>query len=76
MQKGIAIHIIQLLTVDMENKKPLKISYLNINYIYRMCNKHFIYVIKTEVTEMEQLANVHQSHIWEGNTQTPAQPSF
>lgn len=53
MQKGIAIHIIQLLTVDMENKKQYKISYLNINYIYRMCNKHFIYVIKNEATEMD-----------------------
>lgn len=70
MQKGIAIHIIQLLTVDMENKKQHKISYLNINYIYRMCKEHFIYVIKTEVTEMDQLANVHRSHIWEGNTNT------
>lgn len=35
MQEGIAIHIVQLITVDM---KKAKISYLNINYIYRMCN--------------------------------------
>lgn len=53
-----------------KTKKQHKISYLNINYIYRMCKEHFIYVIKTEVTEMDLLANVHRSHIWEGNTNT------
>lgn len=36
MQGDIAIHIVQLLTVDTEKKQT--ISYLNINYIYRMCN--------------------------------------
>lgn len=72
MQKGIAIHIIQLLTVDVEIKKATQISYVNINYIYRMCNEHFIYVIKTGVTEMDQLVNVHRIHRWEGNTKTPA----
>lgn len=36
-QAGIALRIIQLITVNMK-KKEAKISYLNINYIYRMCN--------------------------------------
>lgn len=54
------------------NQKATQISYVNINYIYRMCNGHFIYVIKTEVTEMDQLVNVHQIHCLEGNTKTPA----
>lgn len=35
--EGIALRIIQLITVDMKKNKA-KISYLNINYIYRMCN--------------------------------------
>lgn len=48
MQKGIAIHIIQLLTVDMENKATQnKLNQLHIQ------NVHFIYVIKTEVTQMD-----------------------
>lgn len=38
MQEGIAIHMVQLITVGMKKEAKKKISYLNINYIYRMCN--------------------------------------
>lgn len=48
MQEGIAIYMVQLITVNMKKEAKKKISYLNINYIYRMCNSCTAFYICNE----------------------------